>query len=368
MQIDAEFKGLIPSLTADEREQLEINIKTDGCRDPLVTWNGVLIDGHNRFEICRRLGIEFDTKEIDLPSRNDAIIWIIKNQFGRRNLPDYERAKLALRLKPAIAERAREKQGERTDIKQNSAESSINTRAELAKAAGVSHDTIAKVERIEQQADPELKQAITAGRVSINAADQIATLPADEQREVLTLDSKQIVAKAAEIKKAHVANNSGDNEWYTPEPYIAAARAVMGGIYTDPASSEIANTVVKAEHFFTAEQNGLEQEWHGNVWMNPPYASDLVGKFAEKLATSVEYGNVPQAVVLVNNATETRWFARLAGVASMICFPSSRVRFWKPESVNAAPLQGQAVLYFGANTQAFAREFKQFGIITQVIR
>jgi len=164
--------------------------------------------------------------------------------------------------------------------------------------------------------------------------------------------------------KPHVANNSGDNEWYTPEAYIKAACDVMGRIDVDPASTLEANGVVKASTFFTAEQDGLAQEWWGNIWLNPPYASGLVERFAEKLISSER---VTQAVVLVNNATETRWFQLLLSKAAALCLPAGRIKFWHPRKV-AAPLQGQAILYFGPKEDAFFTYFQQFGAVCHLVR
>lgn len=369
MKIDVEFQSLIPPLTYEEKKMLEESILSEGCRDAIVVWNDTIIDGHNRYEICKKHGIPFETVSREFEDRNDVIEWIIKNQFGRRNLPMHERARLALRLKPVIAEKAREKQHSGINqythsLPQNSAKPSIpiETRDEIAKAAGVSHDTIAKVEKIEEAAPAPVVQASRKGDISVNAAYQVTKMMQEEQEEIASRIQSGENAKSVVLevqKRPHVANNSGNNEWYTPAEYIEAAREAMGSIDTDPASNDIANKVVKAEKYYTIETDGLAHDWHGNVWMNPPYSSDLITKFIEKLKE--QRGNYEQAIILVNNATETQWFYEIVKIASAVCFPKSRVKFYMPDGKTGAPLQGQAVLYVGNNTEKFISAFGGIG-------
>lgn len=164
----------------------------------------------------------------------------------------------------------------------------------------------------------------------------------------------------------HVANNSGENEWYTPPEYLEAACKTMGGIDLDPATSELAQSRVKAGTFYTAADNGLEKPWFGNVWLNPPYSKELIGEFTERAAEAFDAGEVKQACVLVNNATDTAWYQRLARSASAICFIAGRIKFHdKNGDPKNTPLQGQSVLYLGKRAKSFEKAFFPFGFIVE---
>jgi len=235
---------------------------------------------------------------------------------------------------------------------------------DAAKMLNVSERSVRRAEKIEREAIPEVTQAVERGQVSLHAAVQIAEFPDDVQEEII--EEVQQGAKAPEVikKHVHVAQNSGENEWYTPGHIIELARQVMGSIDTDPASSAIANETVGAATYFTSTDNGLEQTWHGNVWMNPPYAQPLIAQFSEAVARKFQEGEIEQACVLVNNATETSWFHTLASCSSAVCFPRSRIRFIDQEGKpSGAPLQGQAILYMGKHRDKFCDAFDSLGLV-----
>lgn len=163
---------------------------------------------------------------------------------------------------------------------------------------------------------------------------------------------------------AHVSHNSGENEWYTPPEIIKAVRGVMGEIDLDPASSDIANKIIQAKAYFTKDEDGLTKTWYGKIFLNPPYAQPLISQFSEKVCESINKNKITEAIVLVNNATETKWFQSMATIAKGICFPVKRIKFLDVEGNPAgAPLQGQAFLYFGPNLDKFIECFGSFGFV-----
>lgn len=187
IKIDSEFKSLIPPLTPDEYTQLEKNIIKDGIRDALIVWpqndgNSILIDGHNRFQIsAAHGGIRFETKPMNFKDRDEAVVWIIDNQLGKRNLPVYDKVTLQDKKRNALARMAN-KGGRPTNEKltKNSWEVSKSesrsdrrkneTDYKIAKAAGTSEDTVRKVRTINEKATEQTKQLVREGKLSINQA------------------------------------------------------------------------------------------------------------------------------------------------------------------------------------------------------
>lgn len=172
--IDPVLKSLIPPLSNEEFNQLEENIRSEGCRDALVIWHGTIVDGHNRYKICQENGITFKIEEREFADRDEVAEWIIRNQFGRRNLSLAQRCELAMKLKPAIQKKAKENQEKAGGAVPAKSPKPIDTREELAKIAGVSSNTISKVEKIHEKGTPEqIERARKGGKGnSVNAIYQ----------------------------------------------------------------------------------------------------------------------------------------------------------------------------------------------------
>lgn len=159
--------------------------------------------------------------------------------------------------------------------------------------------------------------------------------------------------------------------WNTPARYVDAAREVLGGITLDPFSNATANKSINAKRFYTIDDDALSRDWTGGdkVWMNPPYSGGLVLKAATKLVEQIKAKNVKEAVVLVNNATETRFFQLLLDNCSSVCFTNHRIAFESPDGKSVSGnTRGQAFFYFGRKTAVFRKNFGQFGKILRVCK
>lgn len=175
ININPEFQNLIPPLTDQEQTGLERDLTSFGCRDPLVTWNGILLDGHNRLKICQRHKLPFKTVEIECGSESDARIWIIANQFNRRNLSDLSRAELAFKLEDEIRKQAKESYTDHVGRPSKSKAklptiSKVNTRAILAATAGLSERTMDAARLILESGDEETREKVRRNEIAIHRA------------------------------------------------------------------------------------------------------------------------------------------------------------------------------------------------------
>ena len=359
IQINPELRDLIPPLQLEEKESLEKSILEEGCRDKLITWDKTIIDGHNRYEICKKHGIEFETETIEFPNINEVKNWMINNQLARRNLTDswrryfigkrYEEEKKEVTNPYGVKGRDECQSGpqlntaEKIAKENNSSERTVKRNAEYSKAIDI----------IKEQ-EPEIANKILTEEIKVNSKDVVEIADAELEERGRIIEEIGRGMSYRDVKKPHVSNNSGNNEWYTPVKFLEIARSVMGSIDTDPASSEMANRNVKATTFYTEEDDGLKRDWAGNIWLNPPYAQPAIQNFSDKLIEEIKKGNVKQAMVLVNNATETKWFNTLSEKARAIWFPRGRIRYLNSNgSLENSPLQGQAILYYGNNVDNF---------------
>ncbi len=171
LNVDIDFKNILPPLTTQEYMELEKSIKEKGVLSPILVWNGYIVDGHNRYEICTTNRIDnFPIKEVEFNNKEEVLEWILSNQLGRRNLTDFQRNEVALKYQDVIAKRMKEKQGTRTDLKhlghltKKLDEEPTTTRKELSKIAGTSESSIKRTKYIlDNGTDEQIERARKGG-------------------------------------------------------------------------------------------------------------------------------------------------------------------------------------------------------------
>ena len=184
----------------------------------------------------------------------------------------------------------------------------------------------------------------------------------DEENGQWSTVNGQLSTDGADAVPVSQRDGYDSDEWYTPRWVIEAARSVMGEIDLDPASCALAQDVVQAGLFWSKTQGGERMGWFGRVWLNPPYSAPAL--FVEKLMSEYRDGSVKQAVVLLNNATETGWFQALLA-RFPVCFLSKRLAFWRHDHADVGARQGQAVFYLGPDVERFCEVFGEFGIVVR---
>jgi hypothetical protein len=216
--INQQLRDYIDPLTTQEYLALEHSLLKEGCRDALVLWGETLIDGHNRYTICQKHSIPFQTKQNDqFHSIEDVMLWMIDNHLARRSVSSFQRGVLALRKKEIITSRrkdktSKEKAAEAEQAAREPDPVSVETRDEIAKVAGLSKPAVAQIEKIRKAATPELVEAVRAGTISINTAATIASLPSEQQVAAVAGGKKELQQAARQLRQVKTprASTEGD--------------------------------------------------------------------------------------------------------------------------------------------------------------
>ncbi|EHK64219.1 hypothetical protein [Achromobacter arsenitoxydans] len=225
IRIDEGLRAYIDPLTEDEHAALERSLLAEGCRDALVLWGDLLVDGHNRYALCRKHNIPFQTiQNPRFKSMEDVHLWMIENHLGRRSVSDFQRGVLALRKKEILLSRVAPDDGSppwdedeagsapaaspagdgspAAEPAKPSWSPAVPSRQALARAARISSNTLGQIEKIQKTAAPELVRAVKDGAISINAAAAVASLPAERQAAAVAGGKKELQQAAREVRQA----------------------------------------------------------------------------------------------------------------------------------------------------------------------
>jgi hypothetical protein len=274
--VKEELRVYIDPLTPDEHDALERSILSEGCRDALVLWGDVLVDGHNRYGICSKHGIPFQTvQNTRFKSMDDVHLWMIDQHLGRRSVSDFQRGVLALRKKEILATRQAAPMaagatdgGAPVDASQAPWEGEqdpaiaaavasmppvepLSTREAIAKAARISSTTVSQIEKIQKAAAPELVEAVKAGVISINAAAAVASLPVEEQVAAVAGGKKELQQAAKQVResKSRTRAQSASADEAVSEDGVAGAESsdqIIARLQSTIAQLQAENTQLKA--------------------------------------------------------------------------------------------------------------------------
>ncbi|MEO8015774.1 MAG: hypothetical protein ABI642_16665 [Polaromonas sp.] len=226
--VNEELLAYIDPLTPEENEALERSLLAEGCRDALVLWGEVLVDGHNRHRICTLHGIPFNTvQNTRFTSIDDVHLWMIEQHLGRRSVSDFQRGVLALRRKDILTARVQPAPADASGLEAAAVSGKpepVPTMGAIAKSARISNATINQIEKIQKSAAPELVAAVKSGTISINAAATVASLPVEAQVAAVAGGKKELQQAARQVRESKAVART---EPETPEGVIARLRQTI---------------------------------------------------------------------------------------------------------------------------------------------
>ena len=267
LKIDEELRDLLPPLKEEEFNQLEQNIIKEGCTHPIAMWNGYIADGHNRYKICKKNGINFETYPLAYESKEEVMKWMINGQFGQRNLEPVQKIEIAEKYRSAIETKARENQqggqgGVLLLTKSSKANSEpVNTRQELARIAGVSEDTYSKGKKILESDNEEIKDRLRNGEIKINTA----------YKELFPKKDKENIEKS-KTKICNKCNNELEsNDFYEGHDICK--------------NCEEKKSEYESNKNHGARSSGAFKDFYGNVSDYKPISEEDFNKLTEDIKT-----------------------------------------------------------------------------------
>lgn len=318
----------------------------DSCRESLDESEvGEVLDGRNRLRACIDAKV---TPRFRRYESNDPVGFVVSMNIHRRHLDESQRGMIAARL-------AKLPKGVRADT---SIGVSGKTQAQAADLLNVGQATVQRGRAVLDRGVPELVQAVDRGELAISRAAEISRLSEEDQRTYLD----PAYGGRAPAGSVSGGDSYDSDEWYTPIAVVEAAREVLGAIDLDPATCKFAQSRIRADRFFTKEDNGLDKPWSGRVWLNPPYSQPAANQFAEKLIEEWRAGRVTSAVVVQNASTDTGWFHSLAKEGA-ICLTRGRISFDREDGRGSQNRYGQVFFYLGKSQKRFEEVFSRFGLV-----
>ena len=374
------FANVFPLLDDDDLGTLTEDIRENGQREPVILYDGKILDGRNRYRACVELGIPAIFDHSKASNDEEALRESVSRNLRRRHLTASQRAMIGADLLPMFEAMAKQRQiqsgvdygaGQNVvaNLRQPFEDRAPAASHQVAKVAQSSARSVQIAKNVKADGVPELVSAVRAGDIAVSRAEEVSKLEEGIQREVVARvkEGEKASEVVREVKggvpKALLMSES--NEWYTPDQYVDAARYLMGAIDLDPASCEQANQTVRAEVFYTKDDDGFSKAWSGRVWMNPPYGKEdgesNQSRWTKRLIDSYENGEILSAVFIVNAATSASWFQRFWDYP--ICFVRRRISFVSPSGEKNSPTQGNVFVYLGEDIEGFVDNFSPFGRI-----
>lgn len=273
LEIKEEFKKLIPPLTSEEFKQLEQNCLAEGIREAILTWNGFIIDGHNRYEIATKWNLDYQTKSKHFESEIDVKIWMANNQLGRRNLSDYVKGELFEEIEKLLKEQGKKTQGNRTDILPSNGKKSHNTQEIIADKLGWSKGKKSQFDVVKKKAPEDIKEKLRNNELTIHAA-----------YKEIKKEEKEFIKQEKKIEQEKILNNIENTKFKNIETEIEKGWYKVGNQYLYYGSNtdiEFINKLPKAKFCFAdPPYNAGVDEWDFNF----KWELDYLQEYADVIA------------------------------------------------------------------------------------